>query len=72
VPKTISSQPIKSSQITDMSDMRDKTTQDSKLSRQPLKKKKSHSIESILAIDRDKFCPGSKYGNKLQELAPSF
>ena len=51
--------------------MRDKTTQDSRLSRQPLKKK-SHSIESILAIDGDKFCPGSKYGNKLQELAPSF
>ena len=56
----------KGPQITDMSDMRDKTTQGSRLSRQPLKKKKkSHSIESILAVDGNKFCPGSKNGKKL-------
>ena len=52
--------------------MRDNTTQGSRLSRQPLKKKKTHSIESILAVDGDKFFPGSKNGNKLQGLAPSF
>ena len=53
--------------------MRDNTTQGSRLSRQPLKKKKkTHSIESILAVDSDKFFPGSKNGNKLQGLAPSF
>ena len=56
-----------------MSDVRDTTTQGSRLSRQPLKKKKkSHSIESILAVDGDKFFPRSKNGNKLQGLAPSF
>ena len=53
--------------------MRDNTTQGSRLSRQPLKKKKkTHSIESILAVDGDKFFPRSKNGNKLQGLAPSF
>ena len=56
-----------------MSDVRDTTTQGSRLLRKPLKKKKqSHSIESILVADGDKFCPGSKIGNKLQGLAPSF